>query len=68
LRLKDSCITQLKAQGPSRTCNESKEEEEEEQVLGSAFGLWVWGLIRPDGGQGLEMRDSGWGVGDLVAG
>jgi len=21
------CITQLKAQGPSRTCNESKEEE-----------------------------------------
>ena len=29
LRLVDSCITQLKAQGPSRTCNESKEEEEE---------------------------------------
>ena len=28
LRLKDSCITQPKAQGPSRTCNESKEEEE----------------------------------------
>jgi len=27
LRLKDSCITQLKAQGHSRTCNESKEEE-----------------------------------------
>ena len=27
LRLKDSCITQLKAQGPSRTCNESKEKE-----------------------------------------
>jgi len=24
----DSCITQLKAQEPSRTCNESKEEEE----------------------------------------
>jgi len=24
-----SCITQLKAHGPSRTCNESKEEEEE---------------------------------------
>ena len=32
LRLIDSCITQLKAQGPSRTCNESKEEEEEEQA------------------------------------
>jgi len=30
LRLVDSCITQLKAQGPSRTCHESKEEEEEE--------------------------------------
>ena len=29
LRLIDSCITQLKAHGPSRTCNESKEEEEE---------------------------------------
>ena len=27
LRLIDSCITQVKAQGPSRTCNESKEEE-----------------------------------------
>jgi len=27
LRLIDSCITQLKAQGPSRFCNESKEEE-----------------------------------------
>jgi len=26
LRLIDSCITQLKAQGPSRTCNESNEE------------------------------------------
>jgi len=27
-RLVDSCITQLKVQGPSRTCNESKEDEE----------------------------------------
>ena len=33
LRLIDSCITQLKAQGPSRTCNESKEEEEEEEAV-----------------------------------
>ena len=23
----DSCITQVKARGPSRTCNESKEED-----------------------------------------
>jgi hypothetical protein len=29
LRLIDFCITQLKAQGPYRTCNESKEEEED---------------------------------------
>ena len=28
LKIIDSCITQLKAQGPSRTCNESKEEED----------------------------------------
>ena len=31
LRLIDSCITQLKAQGHPRTCNESKEGEEEEE-------------------------------------
>ena len=31
LRRKDSRITQLKAQGPSRTCNESKEQEAEDQ-------------------------------------
>ena len=30
-RLIDSCITQLKAQGHSRTCTDSKEEEEEEE-------------------------------------
>jgi len=29
LRRIDSCITQRKAQGPSRTCTESKDEEEE---------------------------------------
>ena len=29
LRRMDSCITQLKAQVPSRTCNESKEKEGE---------------------------------------
>jgi len=31
LRSIDSCITQLKAQAPSMTCNESQEEEEEEE-------------------------------------
>jgi len=34
LRLIDSCITQLTAQGPSGTCNESKEEDEEAHLLG----------------------------------
>jgi len=29
LRLIDACITQLEAQGPARTCNESKEEEKD---------------------------------------
>ena len=32
LRLIDSCITQLKAQGPSRACNKSKEEDERSLV------------------------------------
>jgi len=36
LRLIDCCITQLTAQGPSRTCNENKEEEEEEEDQGGA--------------------------------
>jgi len=35
LRLIDSCITQLNAQGPSRTCNESKEEEEGSREAGT---------------------------------
>ena len=38
LRLIDSCITQLNAQGPSRTCNESKEEEKEDPLHPAAFG------------------------------
>ena len=40
MRLIDSCITQLKAQGTYRTCNESKEEkkllEEDRSALLSA--------------------------------
>ena len=38
LRLTDTCITQLEAQGPSRTCNESEEEEKGnlEKFLGVA--------------------------------
>ena len=37
LRLIGSCITQLQAQGPSRTCNESKEEEEEAEWIALEF-------------------------------
>ena len=44
LRLIDSCITQLKAQGPSRTCNESEEEEEEEASAFPAAALSGWYL------------------------
>ena len=33
MRLIDSCITQLKAQGPSRTCSESKEEEKKKHPV-----------------------------------
>ena len=42
LRLIDSYITQLKAHGPSRTCNESEEEEEEvsPSTFPSAAGPW----------------------------
>jgi len=44
LRLIDSCITQLTAQGPSRTCNESEEEEktaesDHARVLEGVIGL-----------------------------
>ena len=46
LRFLDVCITQLKAKGPSRFCNESKEEE-----AGLALLVYlVWGAgIRADG-------------------
>ena len=44
-RLTDSCITQLKAQGPSRTCNESKEEES----LGTVKGLMAEALREKNG-------------------
>jgi len=55
LRLIDSCITQLKAQGPSRTCNESNEEEEEgdlgtagrERLLGAVHRMRAPGPTSP---------------------
>jgi len=39
LRLIDFCITQLKAQGPSRTCNESKEEVQGAHPSGRSVGV-----------------------------
>jgi len=38
LTLIDSCITQLQAQGPSRTCNQSIEEEEDSPARVSGVG------------------------------
>ena len=52
-RLIDSCIAQRKAQGPSRTCDESKEEEERRvlkyggQVTGAATTVFGC-LAHPD--------------------
>ena len=54
LRLIDFCITQLKAQGPSRTCNESKEEEKVVRVLRGGGGR-----VRVEG---FEFRVSCLGV------
>ena len=51
-RLIDSCITQLEAQGLSKTCNESQEEEEEEANLDVAGG-------RRDSVFGLGLRAEG---------
>ena len=39
LRLMDSCITHLKAQETSRTCNESKEEDEDDDRRGVSVAL-----------------------------
>jgi len=49
LRLVDSCITQLNAQGPSRTCNESKEEEKEGAWIESLPGLEQGNLSHVNG-------------------
>ena len=38
MKLIDSCTTQLKAQGPSRTCTESEGEEDEEEGTGCNYG------------------------------
>jgi len=48
----DSCITQLKAQGPSRTCNESKEEEEEVSCTNAS----TCGVSQSDSGRARGTR------------
>ena len=65
LTLIDSCITQLKDQGPSGTCNESKEEEEE--CPATEFRVWglgseVWGLGFGVWGLGFGVWGLGFGV------
>ena len=54
LRLIDSCITQLKAPGPSRTCNEIREEG----VRVQGEGCTVFGSLRERGGRAVCQR---WG-------
>ena len=46
LRLIDPCVTQLKAQIPSRTCNESKEKEEDAMLVTSVASEKVLALQR----------------------
>ena len=78
LRLKDSSITQLTAQGPSRTCNESREKKKKPGVripdpwcgvLGSN-GLECWVLVWGSGSWfGVQGSGLGFGVvGDQVGG
>ena len=45
----DSYITQLKAQGPSRTCGESKEEEGEEEEEQDEEDTWSLQLLTLQG-------------------
>ena len=40
-RLIDFCVTQLKAQGPSRTCNATKEEEVRARMLTEFARVWA---------------------------
>ena len=54
LRLIDSCSTQLKAQGPFRSCNESKEEED---LGGGPSGRGRPGALRGRERQCFEPRE-----------
>ena len=70
LRLTDSCITPIRAQGPSRTCNESKEEGREADLVFGVGGGAQRAVV--DGEPVLPERDfvlhlyswrGGWGLG-----
>ena len=58
LRLIDSCITPLKAQGPSKTCIESKQEEEEVEGL----GVLVWTFAFPTIGMRISRMQTPFGL------
>ena len=45
LRLIDSCIIQLEAQGPSRACYEREEEEESPDVVSPACFEATWIML-----------------------
>jgi len=62
LRLIHSCITQLKAQGPSGTCNESKEEVVMDLGVRRGEGRNEADLVR-GADQGLALDDFVDGVG-----
>jgi hypothetical protein len=56
LRLIDSCIIQLQAQGPSRTCNESQEEEEEELEFAPGQSVPVGAFDKVDEYSGVPRK------------
>ena len=55
LRHIDSCITQLKAQGPSRTCNESKEEALVQTHTASTPGITCTGDSNSRGARPVRL-------------
>jgi len=61
LRLVDSCITQLKAQGPSRTCNETATDADPVPVdLSDAGVRWEWRM-----GEWRVLPCTFWGGGEV---
>ena len=49
-------ITQLKAQGPSRTCNESKEEEEDTREIEEVAGRYLHAFLDGSGSERLPRE------------